>query len=363
MDEMISSTLYKYTNVGNIQEWTIIVEGNTFYTIEGIKGGILTKSKPTVCQGKNIGRSNETTPEQQALQEAQSKWQKKKDKGYNEVLTAEKKFFEPMLAHEREKYEKLLFTVPTYVQPKLDGVRCILKDGKLTTRNGKDIVSCPHLEINNLFLDGELYNHDLKEDFNKIISLTRKTKPEQEDIEESKKLVQYWVYDNPQIGGGVFSNRIKLIEGLNFESIKIVPTFQVFSLEEIEEHHEKFLSLGYEGTMIRLDLGPYENKRSKQLLKYKNFKDDEFIILDIIEGEGNRSGMAGKLICLLPNKKEVGVSMTGTQEFMTQVFKDKNKILGLKATVKFFGYTPDGSLRFPTLKNINNYVFNNKQTS
>ena len=115
------TTLYKYTNADSVQEWTIVVEGNSYYTIEGILNGKLTQSKPTVCQGKNIGRSNETTPEQQALQEAQSKWQKKKDKGYNEVLTKEKKFFEPMLAHEREKYEKLLFTVPTYVQPKLDG--------------------------------------------------------------------------------------------------------------------------------------------------------------------------------------------------------------------------------------------------
>lgn len=355
-------TLYKYTNTGNIQEWTIIVKGNTFYTIEGIQHGKLTESKPTICQGKNLGRSNETSPNQQALQEAQSKWQKKIDKGYNEALSAEKKFFEPMLAHEREKYEKLFFTVPTYVQPKLDGVRCILKDGKLTTRNGKQIISCPHLEIKGYFLDGELYNHDLKADFDKIISLTRKTKPTAEDLNESVNKIQFWYYDQP--GENVFSIRYNSIT-VDQEDImyQAVPTFQVFSFQEIEEYHEKFLSLGYEGTMIRLDLGPYENKRSKQLLKYKNFKDDEFLILDVIEGEGNRSGMAGKLICMLPNKKEVGVSMTGTQEFMIQVLKDKNDIIGLKATVKFFGETKDGSLRFPTLKNINNYVFDNKQTT
>lgn len=171
MDEITFPILYKYTNTGSIQQWQIIVQGNTFYTIEGIKNGKFTQSKPTICEGKNIGKVNETTPEQQALAEAQSKWQKKVDKGYSEVLTKEKKFFEPMLAFEREKYEKLLFTVPTYVQPKLDGVRAILKDGKLTSRNGKQIVSCPHLEIPNWFLDGELYSHKLKEDFNKIISL------------------------------------------------------------------------------------------------------------------------------------------------------------------------------------------------
>lgn len=347
-------TLYKNTSLGQLQSWQIIVEGNTYYTIEGINQ--LSTSKPTVCVGKNKGRANETTDCEQAMLEAKSLYQKKLDKGYSEDAPQASKFFEPMLAHEREKYEKLLFTVPTYVQPKLDGVRAILKDGKLTSRNGKQIVSCPHLEIDNLFLDGELYSHELKEDFNKIISLTRKSKPTPEDLEESAKIVEYWVYDNPQSNGGVFSRRYGAIyPSLKFPNIKLVPTYQVHNLEQLDNFHELFLSQGYEGTMIRLDLGPYENKRSKQLLKYKNFKDAEFLILDVEEGLGNRSGMAGKLICLLPNGNKVGVSMTGTQEFMTQVLKDKNKVIGKQATVKYFSETPDGSLRFPTLKHIIEY--------
>lgn len=349
-------TLYKNTSLGQLQSWQIVVEGNSYYTIEGINQ--LSKSKPTVCVGKNIGRANETTPEEQALLEARSLYQKKLDKGYSEGQPQASKFFEPMLAFEREKYEKLLFTVPTYVQPKLDGVRCILKDGQLWSRNGKQIVSCPHLEIPNWFLDGELYSHDLKEDFNKIISLTRKSKPTQEDLDESAKIVEYWVYDQPH--SDIFSIRYQnIFIPKSFKHFKLVPTHQVFSLEDIEKYHEQFLSEGFEGTMIRLDLGPYENKRSKQLLKYKNFKDAEFLILDVEEGLGNRSGMAGKLICLLPNGNKVGVSMTGTQEFMTQVLKDKDKIIGKEATVKFFSETPDGSLRFPTLKHIIGYEVTN----
>ena len=349
-------TLYKNTSLGQLQSWQIIVEGNTYYTIEGINQ--LSQSKPTVCIGKNIGRANETSPQEQALLEARSLYQKKLDKGYSEDQPQASKFFEPMLAFEREKYEKLLFTVPTYVQPKLDGVRCILKDGKLTSRNGKQIVSCPHLEFPNWFLDGELYSHSLKEDFNKIISLTRKSKPTQQDLDESAKVVEYWIYDQPH--EDVFSVRFSnIFIPKSLLRFKLVPTFQVFSLEEIEKYHEQFLSEGYEGTMIRLDLGPYENKRSKQLLKYKNFKDAEFLILDVEEGLGNRSGMAGKLICLLPNGNKVGVSMTGTQEFMTQVLKDKNKIIGKEATVKYFNETPDGSLRFPTLKHIIGYEVTN----
>jgi len=110
--------------------------------------------------------------------------------------------------------------------------------------------------------------------------------------------------------------------------------------------------------MIRLDLGPYENKRSKQLLKYKDFQDDEFLILDVVEGEGNRSGMAGKLICKIGDDT-FGCTMTGTQEFMTQVLKDREKVVGLEATVKFQDYTPDGKPRFPTLKTIIGYEVSN----
>lgn len=356
-------TLYKNTSLGQLQSWQIVVEGNTYYTIEGINQ--LSQSKPTACVGKNIGKISETTPEQQALLEARSLYQKKLDKGYSEDTPQATKFFEPMLAFEREKYEKLLFTVPTYVSRKYDGVRIIVDgDGTLTSRNGKPIVSCPHLSVKGFLLDGEAYNHDYKEDFNKIISLVRKTKPTQEDLEESAEKIEYHVYDYPAIPG-VFStryNRLSLdfAQGKFPSYFKLVEAYRVYSLEEIEKYHEQFLSEGFEGTMIRLDLGPYENKRSKQLLKYKNFKDAEFLILDVEEGLGNRSGMAGKLICLLPNGNKVGVSMTGTQEFMAQVLKDKDKVIGKQATVKFFDWTPDkNSLRFPTLKHIIGYEVTN----
>ena len=89
---MIFPKLYKYTTLGQVQSWQIFTSGNTYWTEEGINE--LTKSDPTVCVGKNIGKTNETSPEEQAKLEAQAKWQKKIDKGYNEVLTKEKKFFD-----------------------------------------------------------------------------------------------------------------------------------------------------------------------------------------------------------------------------------------------------------------------------
>ena len=354
---MIFPKLYKYTTKGQVQSWQIFTHENTYWTEEGIY--TLTKSDPTVCGGKNIGKSNETSPTEQAELDAKSKFQKKLDKGYNEVLTDKKKFFEPMLAFEMEKYEKLLFTVPTYIQPKLDGVRCYLNDSNLMTRSGKEIISCPHLALPYYGLDGELYNHDLKADFNKIISLTRQSKPTEEDFKNSRDMIQYWIYDYPYMVDKVFSERYAALKHdfKNFpqDIFKLVPMYPISSREELELYHENFINEGYEGSIIRMDLGGYENKRSKQLLKYKNWQDAEWKILEVNEGEGNRANCAATLTIELEGGIICKPTMTGKQEFMEQVLRDKNNVIGKQVTVKFFGYTEDGSLRFPTVKHIHDY--------
>jgi len=352
-------TLYKYSSKGQAQQWEIVVIGDSYHTIEGIVGGKLTTSDPTVCVGKNLGKANETTPEQQAIAEAAARWQKKLDKGYNQELTHDKKFFEPMLAHEYSQYKDLLFTVPTYAQPKLDGIRAVKKN-KLDSRNGKPIVSCPHLEGDGPTLDGELYNHELKADFNKIVSLVRKTKPEKEDLKESEGIVQYWVYDYPD-HVGVFSARYLALQAelakdkYSPSKFVTVPTYPINSIEELHDIHARFIGDGYEGTIIRLDLGEYENKRSKQLLKYKDFMDAEFRIVDVTPGLGNRSKCAGRLVCELEDGRTFGCSMTGNLAFMRKVLEDREIVIGKQVTVKFFQMTPDGVPRFPVLKHIHDY--------
>lgn len=351
--------LYKYSSKGQAQQWEIKVYADCFYTIEGLVGGKLTTSDPTVCLGKNLGKANETTPSQQALAEAWARWQKKLDKGYNKELTHEKKFFEPMLAHEYSKYKDLLFTVPTYVQPKLDGVRAVTGYLTLTSRNGKPIVSCPHLFTEGPILDGELYASKLSGDFNKIISLTRKSKPTLEDLQESKDTIQYWIYDFPE-HEGVFSQRyealqIELAKPEYSDAFIVVPTYRIESQEQLVELHGRFIEEGYEGTIIRLDLEEYENKRSKQLLKYKDFMDAEFKIVDVTPGLGNRAKCAGRLVCELEDGRTFGCSMTGTLAFMKKVLDDRESVIGKMATVKYFQLTPDGVPRFPTLKHIHDY--------
>lgn len=163
--------LYKYDSKGKVQQWQIFVEVDSFYTVEGQTGGKLTTSKPTVCKPKNIGKSNETTGEQQAKLEAASRHQKKLDNHYNIELSEQRSFYEPMLAETLEDYTKLLFTVRTFIQPKFDGVRAISKGNLLTSRGGKTWVTCAHLHQDEVVLDGELYNHIYKDNFNGLTSL------------------------------------------------------------------------------------------------------------------------------------------------------------------------------------------------
>lgn len=343
--------LYKKTTKDQTQQWQIVVKDNYFYTIEGITGGKLTTSMPTYCEGKNIGKKNETSPEEQALAEATAKHQKKLDGNYNEVLTNQKKFFEPMLAHKYEDHKKLLFTVPTFVQPKLDGLRAISANNELTSRNGKKYIATPHLyHSTSAILDGELYSHEYKEDFNKIVSLCKKTKPTKEDIQESSSKVEYWIYDLPSVNE-VFSKRqaalTELLKEMNNPKYILVPTYEIKNQSELDSYHEKFLNEGFEGSIIRLDLKTYENKRSKQLLKMKNWIDDEFEIVDVVEGEGGRAGTVGNFVVKLNDGTTCKSNIKGTHEYLAELLDQKDQLIGKTATIKYFNKTPDGKLRFP----------------
>ena len=110
-------------------------------------------------------------------------------------------YFKPMLAHDYNDYkDKIKF--PIFSQPKLDGIRCIIRNDGMWSRNGKQIISAPHIfeslvlffeENPDLILDGELYAEKDVADFNTIISCVRKTKPEPEDLVLSKKYIKYLI--------------------------------------------------------------------------------------------------------------------------------------------------------------------------
>lgn len=355
--------LYKYTQKGQIQEWQIFVGGNKFWTVEGIKDGKLTESLPTYCEGKNIGKKNETTPAEQALAEAKAKWQKKKDKGYAENIdNAGAKFLEPMLAFEYDKYPiDWENEIKIYGQPKLDGLRAINNGKEIKSRNGKLYVATPHLlHKYDVTLDGELYTHQYKDDFNAIVSLCKKQKPTLEQLQESEEKVEMWVYDYPS-HNGTFSERFQALKAIKNlpKGIVIVPTIKLSSQIELDEFHANNLSEGYEGTIIRRNL-PYEFKRSKSLLKYKDFVDEEFTIVGYEEGTGGRAGTIGYFIMQHdknPNQTFKS-NVKGNFDFLRDVWQNARSYVGTEATVKYFQRTPkqeDGGdvPRFPYIIKLN----------
>ena len=288
----------------------------------------------------------------------------RKEQGYAEDLKdAGKKFFQPMLAAKyfglNQKRRNELFEGNVYCQPKLDGIRCIVTKDGMFSRHGKEIISAPHIRKSlepvfqkypDLILDGELYNHDLNEDFNQIISLARKTKPTEEDLKMSEQKIQYWIYDLPSCSEN-FSDRnwelTKLFQdNKEFQKYCInVETNMVLSDEEVQNKLEYYLDKGYEGAIVRLNK-PYENKRTNSLLKVKKFEDEEFVIVDIEEGRGNLAGKAGRIIVDVDGKR-VSAGLKFSHEDAAEIWINKDRYIGKKATIKYFSRTPDGSLRFP----------------
>lgn len=352
-------TLYSRRSDGKIQIWEKEISGNKYRTHSGIKDGEIVVAEWTDCLAKNIGKKNELTAEQQAMAEAKAEWQKKKDKGYKEDIKDVDKstFFEPMLAKVWQDYkDEAVF--PVFVQPKLDGMRLIATKNGLWTRNGKEYKSIPHIyeALKPLFdfnpdyiFDGEVYADKYANDFNKICSLAKKTKPTAEDIAESAKNIEYHIYDFPY-WDDVFSARnaqlLKIAKHFKSKKLKIVETCEATSYKEVDEYYEKFVELGYEGLMVRMD-AKYENKRTKALLKYKEFKDDEYEILDVIEGIGNKSGGAGALVCKNKDNSTFHSNIKGNREFCKAMLANKNDYIGKIATIQFFNLTVDGVPRFP----------------
>lgn len=368
--------LFNKTKLNQIQEWVIEVEGNAYRTHEGISGGVITTSNWTYCKGKNIGKSNETTPEEQAIKQAESIVDKKIHEGYRrsvEELVEGKGWFQPMLAH------KFINQIPEHfivaIQPKLDGMRCIVKKDGMFSRNGKPIIGAPHIyeELKPVFdhfpemiFDGELYNHELKNDFNEIISHVRKTKPTEEDLQLSRDKIQYHCYDCyfedfPNLNFSERNQQLRDILGLNvlvdfkhgLRYLKLVDTRWV-TMDELDRYYRKFLEEGYEGQMIRLD-EPYDNCRSKSLLKRKEFIDEEFEVLDIEEGIGNRSGMMGRIFFKTKEGKQFTASSRGNEDYFRELLINKNKYIGKIATVRYQNMTPDGLPRFPVVITIRDY--------
>jgi len=359
-------TIYKKTKTGATQEWTIEVSDNRYRTHSGQCGGAITTNAWTVVYGKNEGKVNGTTDNEQALKEAIAKRTKKLESGYFENIKHINKtqYFEPMLAAKWEDYKDNI-QYPIYSQAKLDGIRCIVTKDGMFSRNGKAIISAPHIidSLQKLFVvnpdlifDGELYADKFANDFNTIVSLVKKTKPTDADLAESKKQIEYHIYDLPSSKKNFLHRAYDL--GILFETYlemgkycRLVDTRKAENEEMVMEQYGLLVEAGYEGQILRVD-APYENKRSKSLLKHKSFIDEEFQILDIVEGEGNRSGTAGYMVFNTGEGKRFKSNVKGTWDETAEMLRNKTQLIGKQATIKYFNLTPDGIPRFPYVINI-----------
>jgi len=274
--------------------------------------------------------------------------------------------FKVMLAH---PYGKKDFDKDSFIQPKLDGIRCyITKDGAFS-RNHKEFKTVNHIKdafkplfkkLPNLVVDGELYNHQFKNNFNKIISLVRKQKPNAEEIDEATRYIQFHWYDyyaswHTQDNFRQRNEKIKKeVEKLNSRHIIEVPTYEVSSFEVAKILDDGFLKQGYEGSILRNNK-PYEQKRSYNLQKFKQFNDSEARITGWVEGQGKRTGTIGKFLAVDNNGVNFGMPVMDNYTVMEKMYDIADWYIGKSATFTYFQKTPSGSYRHPLFKCIRNY--------
>jgi len=270
-----------------------------------------------------------------------------------------------MLAH---KYNPDKADYPAYIQPKLDGVRCLFtKDGAFS-RADNQFMNVKHIEkaLENFFnkyptavLDGELYNHGLKDDFEKIISLVRKKKPTDADRAEAAELVQYHVYDIASFAHATYENRYSMISSMLTYTYPVckVDTKVVLDYDEALSYHKYCLKQGYEGSIYRSIDGKYKGTRSWDLMKFKDFHDDEAVIVGYEIGKGKRQGTLGKFIMQDDEGVEFGCPPGKGYDYkdLAGMLNNISDYIGQRATFTYFQRTQAGSYRHPHYKCLRNY--------
>jgi DNA ligase-1 len=276
----------------------------------------------------------------------------------------------PMLAYKVDK-KPVDWSENVYIQPKLDGVRCVIQlDDKgnvyAYSRTGKPWLNIAHIledlkpsfDLNpDMILDGELYNHDLRDNFEKIISLVRKQKPTDSDRLDSKELVQFHCYDYANTEDS-YSIRMSNLACSDFYSycVKYVKTNLVLRMDDARVYHSRNLANGYEGSILRLD-GPYQRKRSYNLQKFKDFHDTEATIIGYEEGKGKREGTLGKFFMMDDDQNEFGCPPGKGYNYkdLADILNNIHDYIGQRATFTYFERTQYGSYRHPMFKTIRNY--------
>lgn len=360
-------TLYKKASSGAIVEWNIAVDGCEIITRWGQRGGKIQETRDVIKEGKNIGRANATTAEEQAQAEASSKWEKQLKKDYVKTLDSAEAGeasdlveggILPLLAHKYNEHGDKI-TYPCYAQPKLDGHRCLAvvdNKGKCTlwSRTRKAINSVPHivraiedLKVKNIVFDGELYQDDYKNKFEELSHFIRQT-----GVEAGHEIVHYHIYDIADNSSPFTTRTLEIQQYKLTKPLVRVETITVTDEDELMIAFEKFLAQGYEGAMARNALGKYMNRRSYDLQKIKKFDDDEFKCVAVEEGRGKLAGHA-IFVCVTKEGTEFNAKMKGDTSALKQYFDNPKLVVGKMVTVKYQGMTNKANVpRFPVALRI-----------
>ncbi len=396
-------TLYARAKSGAVLTWDIEIEGNKYRMISGQEDGGKTTSSWTICEGKNQGRANETTAEEQAQLEADAKWKKKiKTNGYWEDvknIDKEMSYIEPMLAYpliskktkkdkSGKEYTEIVdrtpkVKLPVMVDRKYNGMRQVTSDRGPLSRKGEPIPSAPHIfnaleplivKIPDLVLDGELYNHEWRHKLNELISIVgtkKQAKLTPEFLANSERIVRYYVYDGY---GFDCPEDIKVMRGglaimgcpkgtpikestpnaLRREALKVllknvpyivvVPYVLCDTMDEAKELYGGYIEDGYEGAILRNPNGEYQHYRTDDLIKLKPYEDMEVIILSIIDPKsGNWGGTAKTASVKMDNGKVFTATFKGGKETLAKILAEADTWIGQKVTITYNGWTGLGT--------------------
>lgn len=370
-------TLYKLSENGAVIEWTIQVQGRYISTKWGQQGGQFQATTEVIDEGKNIGKKNATTPEQQALKEAEAKWTKQQKK-MRYVLTPDaalagerselvKGGYDCMTAYGIDKKPKAL-KYPCAVQRKYDGHRvlAVVEDGHCTlwSRSRQPITGVPHINraletvfpTGQHFIDGEGYTMEVT--FEEISSYLRSTEPL-----PGHEIIDYHIYD-ANIDGAVFKARWEFLQAKLTAAVRplvLAPTYIAKNREEVDVYKEKFLEAGYEGAMARNLDGLYVGKRSSDLLKLKLFEDDEFEVVavttdtrEVQTSEGVQKKYYPQFTCKLPGKLSpagaegtFNTTINAPQPMQAEYSEHRELYIGQLLTVRYQNYTSEKKPRIP----------------
>ena len=399
--------------------WEISVKDNKIYRNSYQEEGKVREFPPTECVGKNIGRANETTPNQQALFEAYTMWTKKQDQGYridtgvddtdvddpstvvkqqsgnqqNKITDQstdesndDRPAYLPMLANKYTQRSKHL-AVPFGISRKLDGIRVLASQNKrkeliLTSRLGKPFSFLDNIRTSlrlflqghpNLLIDGELYSHDLP--FNTISGVVRAKKTKSPYDAQ----IELWIFDlidmkNDRTQAMRYEDRMMLLKSLEDTynerggqpNLRFVYYDLCNSHEDIEDWHAQYVEEGFEGVMCRNLSGPYLFKnRSNDLLKHKAFEDAEFTIVGAKPGVGTEKGAIVFECQCNDADTDIGtfdVRPRGSIEKRRQMYLNKNQYIGKQLTVRYQPHTNQadqeaatGVPRFPVGIDVRDY--------